>query len=1155
MSVPALKIVYNHPDSEIDIVAVHGLASTSVGSWTWKSPDDETKQVQWLSDRHMLPSFVPKSRILIFDFASKWAGNAPKQRLTLLGQELLDVLYQLRESEQTPDRRIMFIGHSFGGIVIEQALVLASASDSRYSRLLLPTVGVIFLGTPHRGTKSQIWATRAAKLFDMIGFGSHQDILIDLAENSPRLRDLLREFCIVANRLRLNIFCFFELLQSDMAGKLGSYFSYKEMVVSEYSACIDCFPSKGLNVDHFKLNKFPDAEDRNFRSVASEIQKIVEQNKDPVTRRRHPIEIVQDRSAFDAQKPEGKGFIQKLMLKATDPIIDKKEIERKKGGVVNGTCRWILCTREYTMWLNGIRIAGSSSHPQSQLLWLHGDAGRGKTHLSCFVIDQISHFIERSDDPLLITYFFCDATNTKRNTAAGVIRSLILQLLRQNPRLFSHVSAQFEEQGERLIQSFDALWASFLEMVRDSGVKCTYCVIDGIDEMKQDARSTILTAFSGSINPSRRPRKIEDGGSLRVLMASRPHTDIEEHLSTFPSISLSSDETSFGDIAIFVESKVKDLKARKKYPRSTTKFITQELTSRAEGTFLWVALACEELNKVSSVEAKRTIRHIPSGLPKVYQSILEQVSDENLGIVKKILGWVFVAFRPLLLEELHVACNVAEELGDGEDEIQFTIDCIGFCGSLISIQKTHFGDTVQLIHQSARDYLTERLSPNDKFYVDIAAMHTMVSNRCLKVINDYFSPRSKRNQTFFDYSARYVMHHARHADKDQSQGFDTRNPFFYENSDNSKAWLQYQQKLKGFVDSRTLTEFSSLHIASRWGVFALAKYLLSRGQQKSRHLLAQRDGWGATPLYYAAEKRFYEIAKLFIDEGADIHARGGVLGNILQAAAAGGDERIVDLLLSKDVDIDAEGGRYCSALQAAAAEGHKQIVERLLATGANVNLPHGGVFSSALQAAAAGGYIEIVELLLANGADVNCIGGRFVTALQAASAQGHTATVELLLEHNADVQAGGKRDSFWTFDFSQGDNYANNDSRHGFALQAAACRGHFQIVEILCQHGADVDAIDDYYGNALQAAATGGNVQIVDFIANRTLGINSEAGHYGFALQAAAALGHLQVVKLLVAKGADVRSSGGHYITALKAAQRCGHADIELFLQAQESAS
>ena len=73
---------------------------------------------------------------------------------------LLD-LAGMRDEEDgvDPDRPIIFVGHSLGGLVIKQALITARehehtlSEDDEYAKILRNTVGIVFLGTPHRGSE------------------------------------------------------------------------------------------------------------------------------------------------------------------------------------------------------------------------------------------------------------------------------------------------------------------------------------------------------------------------------------------------------------------------------------------------------------------------------------------------------------------------------------------------------------------------------------------------------------------------------------------------------------------------------------------------------------------------------------------------------------------------------------------------------------------------------------------------------------------------------------------------------------------------------------------------------------------------------------------------------------------------------------------
>lgn len=73
----------------------------------------------WL--KHLLPAVVPHARILKFNYNSTYLVNAPKETLRSLGERLANTIRNLRTKEEhTTKRPIIFIGHSFGGTVIQE---------------------------------------------------------------------------------------------------------------------------------------------------------------------------------------------------------------------------------------------------------------------------------------------------------------------------------------------------------------------------------------------------------------------------------------------------------------------------------------------------------------------------------------------------------------------------------------------------------------------------------------------------------------------------------------------------------------------------------------------------------------------------------------------------------------------------------------------------------------------------------------------------------------------------------------------------------------------------------------------------------------------------------------------------------------------------
>ena len=97
----------------------------------------------------------------------------------------------------------------------------ANSHGGSFEYLAESTVGSIFLGTPHRGTRSGNWGEWIAMTAKASGLGSEDSIMKDLREGSESLRDLLYEFTLMANRAPLELVCFFEQHKTDYGNKVG----------------------------------------------------------------------------------------------------------------------------------------------------------------------------------------------------------------------------------------------------------------------------------------------------------------------------------------------------------------------------------------------------------------------------------------------------------------------------------------------------------------------------------------------------------------------------------------------------------------------------------------------------------------------------------------------------------------------------------------------------------------------------------------------------------------------------------------------------------------------------------------------------------------------------------------------------------------------
>ncbi|KAJ7499617.1 ankyrin repeat-containing domain protein [Mycena latifolia] len=185
------------------------------------------------------------------------------------------------------------------------------------------------------------------------------------------------------------------------------------------------------------------------------------------------------------------------------------------------------------------------------------------------------------------------------------------------------------------------------------------------------------------------------------------------------------------------------------------------------------------------------------------------------------------------------------------------------------------------------------------------------------------------------------------------------------------------------------------------------------------------------------------------------------------------------------------------------------------------NYPNWPSSASPLWISAASNLRHVARRVLAEGEGSGEVKNPAV--LQVASYYGHLEMVQLLMEHGADVNA---RDG-------------------GTALQAAAYMGQEPVVKLLIEKNADVNAQGgQQYGTAMQAAASAGHERMVGLLLEHGADVNIQGGRYGTALQAAAFRGYEAVARLLVMHGADINAQGGRYGTALRAASYQGHEGI-----------
>jgi len=176
------------------------------------------------------------------------------------------------------------------------------------------------------------------------------------------------------------------------------------------------------------------------------------------------------------------------------------------------------------------------------------------------------------------------------------------------------------------------------------------------------------------------------------------------------------------------------------------------------------------------------------------------------------------------------------------------------------------------------------------------------------------------------------------------------------------------------------------------------------------------------------------------------------------------------------------------------------------------------------------GFHDIVEHLINKcSQEVNAIGGVYVSSLVAALEMGHFEVAELLHQHGTHVDV-------------QGYNKCT-------PLYCASRRGHLKIVRWLLRHGADPNSRNEFDGwTALHEAAIFGYPEVAQTLLQHNADPNIQGYDGEIPLHVASRNGRTNVARLLLEQGVDVNARRKAGSTPLHLASKDGWLEVARLL-------
>ncbi|KAG8808510.1 hypothetical protein FRC17_003914, partial [Serendipita sp. 399] len=225
----------------------------------------------WLRD--LLPFDLPNARILTYGYDAHVYGDESVSTQTIFRHAETFAGRLSQQRKEHPERPIIFISHSLGGIILKKTLSICHShqfdSDHKFRDIAISTRAVLFFGTPHSGANGVLlaeWMRRVLSVY----MPTTNEILKHLDRDSPVLEEIGAQYRLASERID-NVF-FYEEYPTPIARGV------KTLIVPRPLATIEGDHKAKvvlLHEDHRQMVKFMGKDDESYRTVVGYLRDIV----------------------------------------------------------------------------------------------------------------------------------------------------------------------------------------------------------------------------------------------------------------------------------------------------------------------------------------------------------------------------------------------------------------------------------------------------------------------------------------------------------------------------------------------------------------------------------------------------------------------------------------------------------------------------------------------------------------------------------------------------------------------------------------------------------------------------------------------------------------------------------------------------------------
>jgi hypothetical protein len=196
----------------------------------------------------------------------------------------------------------------------------------------------------------------------------------------------------------------------------------------------------------------------------------------------------------------------------------------------------------------------------------------GKTVLASMIVEECRKL--QSTERTTLAFFYCDYSDSQRNTFGTIARGLLSQLVLQNGEFLPYMFEKYLASGETILES-TIIGKELLEAVL-TNLEKVYIIIDGLDSFKAEDKRITLSWFLRFL------RRGGNASCIKCLFTSQDDGFIRNFLGGVDTIHVSAEDIS-QDIRSYASFWSERIQSKFDIPDTMREAILSNVVERANG--------------------------------------------------------------------------------------------------------------------------------------------------------------------------------------------------------------------------------------------------------------------------------------------------------------------------------------------------------------------------------------------------------------------------------------------------------------------------------------------------------------------------------------------------------------------------------------------